>query len=239
MNVLCACEESQAVTIEMRNLGHNAYSCDTQPCSGGHPEWHIQGDVTYLLNGRCCFVTMDGSTHIVRGRWDMIIGFPPCTYLSAAGAVRLFDKNGDIKDYERYQKGLLAARFFLRILRADCEKVIVENPVPLRIFGLPHYSQTTEPYYHGDPWKKKTCLWLKGVAPLVPTDIVTPNGLWVGSTSANRDPDIYTRYVLHSNRDPKRRAKTFPGIARAMAEQWAGANEIGPALEREPGEPNL
>ena len=98
----------------------------------------------------------------------------------------------------------------------------IENPTPLRHFQLPKYSQVIEPYMFGDPWKKRTCLWLYDLPPLHPTNIVEPKGLWVGSTCANRDPEIYTKYELHSNRAPKRRAKTFPGIARAMAEQWGG-----------------
>lgn len=206
MKILVACEESQAVTIELRRLGHEAYSCDLEPCSGGQPEWHLQVDALELL----------------KMQWDMILAFPPCTYLTAAGAVRLFNQNGGIKDADRYKKGIKAAEFFRSFLNANCPKIAVENPVMLKCFNLPKYDQIIEPYMFGDPWKKRTCLWLKGLPDLRPTNIVKPKGLWVGSTSANRDPSIYTRYALHSNRDPKRRAKTFPGIARAMAEQWAG-----------------
>ena len=206
MKILVACEESQAVTRELRRLGHEAYSCDIIPCSGGHPEWHIQVDVLELL----------------KMRWDMILAFPPCTYLTAAGAVRLYSSDKRIKDYERYEKGKQAAEFFREIYTTDCSKIAIENPVPLKCFCLPQYNQIVEPYMFGDPWKKRTCLWLRGLPKLTPTNIVTPEGLWVGSTSLKRDPSIHTRYKLHSNRDPKRRAKTFPGIARAMAEQWAG-----------------
>ena len=159
---------------------------------------------------------------LLKMQWDMILAFPPCTYLTAAGAVRLFNQNGGIKDADRYKKGIKAAEFFRSFLNANCPKIAVENPVMLKCFNLPKYDQIIEPYMFGDPWKKRTCLWLKGLPDLRPTNIVKPKGLWVGSTSANRDPSIYTRYALHSNRDPKRRAKTFPGIARAMAEQWAG-----------------
>lgn len=206
MKILVACEESQAVTIELRRLGHEAYSCDIEPCSGGHPEWHLQVDALELL----------------KLRWDMIIAFPPCTYLTAAGAVRLFNRDGSIKDVERYEKGKQAALFFRAFLEADCERIAIENPVMLKCFGLPGYNQKIEPFMFGEPWRKRTCLWLKNLPPLVATDIVEPKGLWVGSTCANRDPSVYTRYELHSNRDPKRRSKTFPGIAKAMAEQWAG-----------------
>lgn len=206
MRVLVACEESQAVANELRRLGHEAYSCDVISCGGGHPEYHLQVDALELL----------------KMKWDMIIAFPPCTYLTSAGAVRLFNKDGSIKDLERYEKGIEAARFFRAFLEADCERIAVENPAQMKCFGLPRYTQHIEPYQFGDPWKKRTFLWLKGLPELKPTKVVEPVGLWVGATSANRDPAIYTRYKVHSNRDPKRRAKTFPGIARDMAEQWAG-----------------
>lgn len=153
-------------------------------------------------------------------RWDLIIAHPPCTYLTSASAVRLFNADHSIKDPDREQKGWDARDFFMQFFRVDCSRIAIENPIPLRHFGLPQYDQVIEPYMFGDPWRKRTALWLRGLSPLVPTDIVEPKGLWVGSTSANRDPAIYTKYELHSNRDPRRRAKTFPGIARAMAEQW-------------------
>ena len=204
MRILVACEESQAITTAFRELGHEAYSCDLQECTGGHPEWHIQVDALELL----------------KMRWDMIIAHPPCTYLTAAGAVRLFNKDHTIADVERYEKGMEAAEFFRRFYEADCPRIAVENPVPMKCFGLPPYSQIVEPYMFGDPWRKRTCLWLRGLPPLRPTNPVKPLGLWVGSTSSRRDPTINQRYTLHSNRDQKRRSKTFPGIARAIADQW-------------------
>lgn len=208
MRILIACEESQAVCTEMRRLGHEAYSCDIQSCSGGHPEWHLQVDALELL----------------KMRWDMIIAHPPCTYLTAASAVRLFNHDGTIKDEYRFARGRKAAEFFRAFLDADCPRIAVENPVPLKCFGLPPYTQIIEPFQYGHPWRKRTCLWLKGLNPLTPTDVVEPKGLWVGSTCARRDPSIKQRYELNSIRDSKQRAKTFPGIARAMAEQWAGTN---------------
>lgn len=206
MKILVACEESQAVTIELRRLGHEAYSCDIEPCSGGRPEWHIQGDALELL----------------KMQWDMIIAFPPCTYLTNAGAVRL-RVNGEIQ-LERLEKARSAKDFFMQFYNADCPRVAIENPIPGKIHELPPYSQIVEPYMFGDPWKKRTCLWLRGLPQLMATDIVTPEGLWVGATSSRRDTKIYSRYQIASNRNPKIRAKTFPGIARAMAEQWAGPN---------------
>ena len=162
---------------------------------------------------------------LLKLKWDMIIAHPPCTYLTAAGAVRLYNKDGTIKDPERFLRGGKAAEFFRTFLEADCPRIAVENPVPLKCFGLPKYQQIIEPYHFGEPWKKRTCLWLKGLPPLMATELVEPRGLWVGSTSARRDPTIKQRYELHSNRDQKRRSKTFPGIAKAMAEQWAGRCE--------------
>lgn len=139
MRILAACEESQAVTIEMRALGHEAYSCDLVPCSGGHPEWHLQCDALELL----------------KIRWDMIIAFPPCTYLTAAGAVRLYNRDHTIRDPERDDCGRKAAGFFYAILNADCPKIAVENPVPMKRYGLPPYSQVIEPYMFGHPYMEK------------------------------------------------------------------------------------
>lgn len=209
MRVLVACEESQAVTKELRRLGHEAYSCDIQPCSGGHPEWHLQVDALELL----------------KLKWDMIIAHPPCTYLTNAGAMRLRVK-GEINE-ERMEKAREAKKFFMAFLEADCPKKAIENPLPGKIHQLPPYSQIIEPYMFGDPWKKRTCLWLRGLPPLIATELVEPQGLWVGATSSRRDAHVYSRYALKSNRDSKTRSKTFPGIARAMALQWAGdAREV-------------
>lgn len=138
MKILVACEESQAVTKEFRKLGHEAYSCDIIECSGGHPEWHIQQDVTELL----------------KQKWDMIIAFPPCTYMSNAGAARLYPKKGQINE-ERYQKGLLAKEFFMQFYNADCPKIAIENPIATRVFNLPAYSQIIQPFEHGHPFSKK------------------------------------------------------------------------------------
>lgn len=193
MQILVACEESQAVTIALRKLGHEAYSCDLIPCSGGHPEWHIQQDVLPLLNGYCFFKTCDGSAHYVLGRWDMLIAFPPCTYLTNASAVRMRVK-GEIVA-ERYAKAMEAKAFFMSFLSADCAKIAVENPTPLKIVELP---------------------------PLVPTEIITEGVTpWVNGGCKDAHGN-YRRFQGRRERDPINRAKTFPGIAAAMAEQWAG-----------------
>ena len=201
MKVLVACEESQEVCKAFRELGHEAYSCDIEPCSGGHPEWHLQCDALEML----------------KLPWDMIIAHPPCTYLSNAGANWLFDADHTIRDPEREKKGWEAKAFFEHFLNAKSSRIAVENPVPMRYWNLPPYHQIIEPYMFGDPWRKKTCLWLRGLPILMATDIVVPEGLWVGSTS-----DRKTKHKLSGHRSAKIRSKTFPGIAKAMAEQWGG-----------------
>ncbi|MGE4215137.1 MAG: DNA cytosine methyltransferase [Anaerotignaceae bacterium] len=223
MKILVACEESQAVTIELRKLGHEAYSCDIEPCSGGHPEWHIQEDVLRLLNGWVTFTTVDGKYHstVIYCKWDMIIAFPPCTYLSNAGACRLYPQKG-ILNQERYEKGLKAKEFFMRFYNADCGKIAIENPVSSRIFEMPKYTQEIQPYQFGHAYTKKTRLWLKGLMPLEPTNIVTPALPFVPSGTGRKDRSKYG--AAKRGEDAKNRSKTFPGIAKAMAEQWTGDN---------------
>lgn len=195
MRVLVACEESQAVTLELRSLGHEAYSCDIEPCSGGHPEWHLQVNDLELL----------------KMRWDMILAFPPCTYLSNAGAKHLF-RGGELNQ-ERYRKGLAAKSFFLSFLQADCPRIAVENPVSSRIYEMPPHTQEIQPWQFGHPVQKKTRLWLRGLPPLEPTCIVDPA---CGCHEAG------TWFMKGGKDRQKNRAKTFPGVAQAMAEQWAG-----------------
>ena len=224
MKILVACEEFQAVTIQLRRLGHEAYSCDIQECSGGHPEWHIKGDVLPLLNGDCEFNTMDGEQHAISGRWDMIIAFPPCTYLSNAGACRLYPKKGQL-DMERYKKGLQAKEFFLKFLNADCDRIAVENPVSSSVFEMPRHTQEIQPYQFNDdgthPYTKKTRLWLRGLPMLVPTTPgCKPAGPYVPAGTGRKNREKYG--AAKRGEDAKNRAKTFSGIARAMAEQWAG-----------------
>lgn len=203
MKVLVACEESQAVTIELRKLGHEAYSCDTEPCSGGHEEWHLQQDVLPLL----------------KEQWDMIIAFPPCTYLTNAGA-RWLHAGGELNS-ERFNKGLQAREFFMQLYNADCPKIAIENPVASSVYGLPECNQIIQPFQFGHQATKKTCLWLKGLPLLKPTKIVdrpvyrafkqkngkTRRTCWVMEQKGGKDR-------------AKERSKTFPGIAKAMAEQW-------------------
>lgn len=176
MKVLVACEESQRVCIEFRKRGHEAYSCDIEPCSGGHPEWHIQSDVIPLLNGQRHFFTCDNKVHYIYGKWDMIIAFPPCTYLTNAGARHLW-KDHELNE-ERYKKGLEAKNFFMKFWNADCEKIVIENPTPSRIFEIPEKTQVIQPWQFGHPYTKRTQLWIKGLPLLKPTDIVNPERTW-------------------------------------------------------------
>ena len=223
MNVLVACEESQAVCKEFRSLGHNAFSCDIIDCSGGHPEWHIIQDVLPLLNGHCTFVTGDGMTHTIEGKWDMIIAFPPCTYLSNAGACRLYPKKGQL-NMERYNKGLEAKKFFMQFLNADCLRIAVENPVSSKVFEMPPHTQEIQPYMFGHPYTKKTRLWLRGLPPLVPTDEVIPVSPYCPAGTGRKDRSKYGS--AKRGEDAKNRAKTFPGVAKAMAEQWGGHHSV-------------
>ena len=217
MNVLVACEESQAVCKAFRARGHRAFSCDIQDCSGGHPEWHIKGDVLPLLNGNCTFTTMDGKQHEQRDRWDLIIAHPPCTYLSNAGACRMYPKKG-IVDRQRYAKAMEARKFFFRFMEADCERIAVENPLPLKIVNLPKETQTVQPYEYGHPYSKRTLLWLKGLPPLEPTKICKTHVPWLPSnTSAFAKGMGGSKGAI---RGSKNYAKTFSGIAEAMEEQW-------------------
>lgn len=229
MNVLIACEESQTVCKAFRERGHRAFSCDIQECSGGHPEWHIRGDCVPLLNGNCEFKTADTHTHTQHGAWDLIIGHPPCTYLSNAGAVRLFRGKGDGEyktvNVERLMNGIRGRDMFMTILNADCEHIAVENPVPSAIFAMPEYTQIIEPWQFGHPYSKRTCLWLKNLPPLKPTDIVEPVLGWVsaGSKKADGTPREYKGGKF---RDSKTRSKTFKGIAEAMADQWTAPYDL-------------
>jgi hypothetical protein len=193
MKILIGCEESQEVCKAFRAKGHEAYSCDLQESSGGHPEWHLQ----------CCVL------EAIKLKWDMAIFHPTCTYLSNAGARHLYA--GGVLQKPRFKKGLEAKEFFMALLEAPIDKVCVENPIPSTVYGLPKYSQFVQPFEHGHPYKKKTCLWLKGLKQLEPSLIVNVSestrvaGNWFNAGGSDRQ---------------KNRSKTFPGIAKAMAEQW-------------------
>jgi len=194
MKILVACECSATVRDAFRKLGHDAWSCDILPCDGD-PKYHLQQDVTELL----------------KEHWDMIIAHPPCTYLSNAGARFLYPKG--ILNINRLKKGLEAKEFFMKLYNADCKMIAVENPIPSSVYGLPKYTQTIEPYQFGHPFKKKTCLWLKGLPNLMPTNIIAADEIQSTKIAGN--------WFNKGGKDrQKNRAKTFQGIADAMANQW-------------------
>jgi hypothetical protein len=217
MRVLVACEESQAVTIELRNLGHEAYSCDIQECSGGHPEWHIQGDVIEQLT---------------KG-WDMMIAFPPCTHLAVSGARHFSQKISD----GRQQQGIY---FFMQMVNAPINKIAIENPIGImsKIYRKP--DQIIQPYFFGDEYQKTTCLWLKNLPKLYHNS--KPNLFdstithvdkgemfkWVDKKTGKlkKQPlwyaEAFKKHGLNKDERSKERSKTFPGIAKAMAIQWGG-----------------
>ena len=205
MKVLVACEESQAVCKAFRELGHEAYSCDIQECSGGHPEWHIQGDVLPLLNGRCSFETVDGTMHTAEGKWDMIIAFPPCTDLAVSGARHFKAKQAD----GRQQRSI---DFFMAFTRADCPRIAIENPIGIMSTKYRKPDQIVQPWWFGHGETKATCLWLKELPLLQPTNVVEGREQRVWRMPPSQDR-------------AKLRSKTYPGIAKAMAEQWGGLCE--------------
>lgn len=234
MNILIACEESQRVCTAFREKGHNAFSCDIIECSGGHPEWHIVQDVLPLLNGRCEFKTMDGMVHSIDDRWDMIIAFPPCTHLAVSGAAWFEKKRADGRQAEGIE-------FFMEFVNADCDRIAVENPVGIisgdyvkkwfpnlaEKYNLPKKpTQIIHPWMFGDNYAKSTCLWLKGVEPLVPQVTQQPEleyKEWIdGKTGKKkRQPKWFAdAWSLPPDERAKVRSKTFPGVAKAMAEQW-------------------
>ena len=222
MKILVACEESQAVTIELRRLGHEAYSCDLMECSGGHPEWHIMQDVLPLLNGQCSFETMDAERHEIPDRWDMILAFPPCTYLTVTGN-RWFDvvKYGR-KAQNRWNERCIAICFFLSFAYADCDRIAIENPIGCMSTYFRKPDQIIHPYQFGDPARKATCLWLKGLRPLASTNVVEPKIIEYKNGRGTDNPWHMDTMRLPPDERAKARSKTFPGIAKAMAEQWAG-----------------
>lgn len=202
MNILVACEESGIVTEKFRLLGHDAYSCDILPTSGKHPEWHIQDDVINHLNG-----------------WDMIIAFPPCTYMTKASACRMYPTKGNI-DPDRYKKMLAARDLFMSIYNADCEHIAIENPTPLKICDLPPHTQVIQPYMFGHPYSKRTLLWLKGLPELKPTKIIEDYKPFVASNTSNHSKGKGGSNGAKCFADGTERSKTFEGIAAAMAVQW-------------------
>lgn len=235
MKVLIACEESQAVCKAFREKGHEAYSCDIIECSGGHPEWHIQGDVLDVLNPmphygfitddepEWCgieFFTKDYAYHRIEGKWDLIIAHPPCTYLTVTGN-RWFnvERYGE-KALKRIADREEAAEFFMKIANASCDKIVIENPVGYMSTYYRKPDQIIQPYMFGDAFEKKTCLWMKGVEALKPTDEVEPPERKKFESGKTMPAWYAEAWHLPKEERAKLRSKTFPGIAKAMAEQW-------------------
>lgn len=206
--------------MAFREKGHRAFSCDVIECSGGHPEWHIMQDVIPLLNGDCEFRTQNGMNHIQQGKWDMIIAFPPCTYLCVTGN-RWFDvvRYGD-KAKQRYVDRYKAIVFFMQFALADCEKIVIENPVGIMSTAYRKPNQIIQPYMFGDEFEKKTCLWIKGLSPLVPSNEVKPSERKVFDSGKSMPVWYANLWRLPKDERAKLRSQTFPGIAKAMAEQW-------------------
>ena len=231
MNILIACEESQAITIEMRKRGHNCFSADLQECSGGHPEWHINGDCLPLLNGNCEFVTQDGAKHRIEGRWGMIIAHPPCTYLTVSGN-RWFNKakygeSAEARERERER----AVEFFMEFVNCDCDRVAIENPIGV----IPNYyreaDQIIQPWWFGDNDVKSTCLWLKNL-PLLQQEVFEKPEIqykeFISKDGKHKRQSIsfFNTAFLNTEERRRLRSKTFSGIAKAIAEQWGDETRL-------------
>jgi site-specific DNA-cytosine methylase len=200
--VLIACEESQEVCKAFRELGHEAYSCDIQDCSGGYPEWHIKGDAV---------------AEAYSGKYDLMIAHPPCTYMSKAGARWMYPTAGNLNQ-ERFELAMEAKDMFLKLLNAPIKYIAVENPVPLKVVGLPKHSQAVQPYEYGHEYSKRTLLWLKNLPLLTPTEIVSDYKPYLPSnTGGKKRGQSFSGGV---SRNAKESSKTFRGIAKAMADQW-------------------
>lgn len=225
---LVACEESQAVTIELRKRGHIAWSCDLQECSGGHPEWHIQGDCLPLLNGNCTFTTQDGHTHTHIGKWDLIIAHPPCTYLSYAATQSHSLKVKTLEEInERTLVRIDAMKFFMVFAMADCERIAIENPIGVMNSCYRAPDQIIDPYEFAESTTdtanyvtKSTCLWLKNLPCLIGNELERPDNGKVWGFRDDGKAYCWTEMTHTEGGRAKARSKTFPGIAKAMAEQW-------------------
>lgn len=222
MKVLVACEESQRVCKAFRERGHEAYSADILDPSGGHPEWHIKGDVLPLINGCCEFKTMDGKPHKIGGKWDLLIAHPPCTYLSTAAtqchSVKCYDRT---EIAERTVERIKAMEFFMMFVNADCDRIAVENPQGVMNTCFRKPDQIIQPYYFADSEEdaenyatKKTGLWLKNLP-----ELVRLNNLPNPMDNAKRWGNGKKKNWTETNHGRTNRSKTFPGIAKAMAEQ--------------------
>jgi len=231
-NILVACEESQRVCIEFRKLGFNAFSCDLLPCSGGHPEWHFQQDVLQIIENKGG-ILQNGQEIRIEGNWDLMVAHPPCTYLAVSGAKWYYhpeDKHLPIdqrrphpKFPNRAQDREDGANFFMALANADIPRIAIENPVGIMNTRFRKPDQVVQPFWFGDRASKMTCLWLKNLPPLKPTEMVEP-GEYIEFGSGKRLQKWYSDALTKSKSAEERRtlrSKTFPGFARAIAEQWS------------------
>ena len=220
MKVLVACEESQQVCKAFREKGHEAYSCDIVECSGGHNEWHIMQDVITILNGNCEFETVDGIKHKICGKWDLIIAHPPCTYLTVTGNRWLDTGKYGKSAWRRMTERNKAIAFFYRFVMANCDHIAIENPIGIMSTAYRPPDQILQPYEYGDPERKSTCLWLKNLPQLRPTNIVEPNIIVYKNGKGTDSAWHVSTMGLPKEERTKMRSRTFPGLAKAMAEQW-------------------
>ena len=218
--LLVCCEESQRVCTAFRERGWEAYSCDIEPCSGAHPEWHIQQDVLPLINGDCEFDTVDGKHHIIKGEWDLLICHPPCTYLCMSGQQHCnVEKYGE-KAIARQKEREKAVEFFMQFVNAKCSHIAIENPVGIMTSRYKKATQYIQPMQFGHGVSKKTGLWLTGLPKLSPTNIVEEE-FHVSGTGRKWDKWFWdSSCISNLSERSKFRSKTFPGIAQAMADQW-------------------
>ena len=233
LNILIACEESQAVCKAFRKLGHNAYSCDLLACSGEHPEWHFNHDVTEVLN-KTNLILQNGKKASVKGAWDLMIGHPPCTYLAVSGAQWYYhpdDKNLPVEKRRPHPKYPNRAKdredgvnFFMLLANARIKRIAIENPVGIMSNRWRKPDQKIQPYEFGDPYSKGTCLWLKNLWTLHRSKETEDHGEKIFFKSGKSQPKWYSEALSKARTPEERRtlrSKTFPGIARAMAEQWS------------------
>ncbi len=242
LNILIACEESQACCRAFRALGHNAYSCDLYKCSGTvfgtdivepHPEWHFDHDIATVLD-KTDLTLQNGSKAKITGDWDLMIGHPPCTYLAVSGAQWYYHPNDKDKPFserrphprypDRAKNREEGANFFMFLASADVKRIAIENPVGIMSTRWRKPDQAVQPYMFGDPYSKNTCLWIKNLRPLHPSKATDDKGERIYFGSGKSQPKWYSDGFTKTKTPEERqiwRSKTFPGIARAIAEQWS------------------
>ena len=220
MRVLVACEESQEVCKAFRERGHEAYSCDIQKCSGDHPEWHINYSCLQVMWGGCEFITQDGKHHEINDTWDLLIAHPPCTYLTVTGNSWFNTEKYVTKAKARYMDRVDAIKFFMEFVTCNAKKIAIENPIGIMSNVYRKPDQIIQPYQFGHPTRKSTCLWLDNLPCLIPADVVEPEIIKYKNGKGTDDAWHMETIGLPADERRRLRSKTFPGIAKAMADQW-------------------